>query len=77
MSEIPCWDDRTEWSTVACVGGPLDGQACPMPPGVRTVRAPQWRGEYYEIMRYREGHALIWQGGGRRFAHHVAEAISP
>ncbi|BAH39288.1 MAG TPA: hypothetical protein DGD08_01770 [Gemmatimonas aurantiaca] len=66
------WDDRTEWTDVECLGGPWDGRWHVMAPGVRTVRDSQWRGDYYEIMRYRAGYALVWQGGRHRFAHHIA-----
>lgn len=69
------WDERTETVLVTCVGGPLDGQAIPMPPGHRTALLTDARKPYYEIMRYDNtlGAALVWKSGNHAFAHHIAE----
>ena len=55
-----CWDDRTETISVRCFGGPLDGSALPMPPGVRTLTRAEWHGAYYEVMWGFGDWLLVW-----------------
>lgn len=47
-----------------CIGGPFDGDTFPVPPSVRTVRAPAWGECYYEVQIVRGEWRLVWHAPG-------------
>lgn len=70
VRDYPVWDERKEYVTVPCLGGPWDGETFPMAPGQRTVRAWLWGRCYYEVQVVREAYTLVWRNGGA-FGHEL------